>query len=89
VVGLGLIFGQHHEADRLISPEVGAAIQAYERATEHGERDSEFCALEVRRRVHGGPDTAVREGVGIELRGLAGLAVVEPQAGRQLLARHR
>src|SRR5215204_3705295 len=91
-VGLFLIVGQDHEADRLIGLEIGSAIQADERPAEHGKLDREFGALrptrKVRRGEHGSADTAVGKGCGVELRSLAGLPVIEPQAGRELVAGH-
>ena len=54
-------------------------------AAADGELDGQLLALRAGRRVRGRgadlADMAVGEGGGIELRRLAGLAVVEPQAG--------
>src|SRR4051812_10437463 len=91
-VGLVLVVGQDHEADRLIGLEVGSAVQADEGAAEHGELDREFGALcptrKVGRGVHGRADPAVGKGCGVELRSLAGFPLIEPQAGRELVAGH-
>src|SRR5215218_9370773 len=38
--------------------------------------------------MHGSADTAVGKGCGVELRSLAGFPVIEPQAGRELVAGH-
>src|SRR3712207_1577280 len=50
-VGLLLVVGQDHEADRLIGLEIGSAVQADERPAEHGELDREFGALRSTRKV--------------------------------------
>src|SRR3954454_12705400 len=50
-VGLFLVVGQDHEADRLIGLEIGAAVRADERAAEHRELDREFHALCPTRKV--------------------------------------
>src|SRR3954468_22303760 len=50
-VGLFLVVGQDHEADRLISLEIGSAVQADERPAEHGELDREFGARPLTRKV--------------------------------------
>src|SRR3954454_16827685 len=44
-VGLRLIFGDDHEADRFIGLEVGAAVEADERLAKDGEVDRQFVAL--------------------------------------------
>ena len=41
-VGLFLVVGQDHEADRFIGLEIGSAVQADERSAEQGELDREF-----------------------------------------------
>src|SRR5215218_10187634 len=91
-VGLFLVTGQDHEADRLIGLEIGPAVQADERPAEHGELDRKFGALrptrKVRRGVHGRANTAVGKGCCVEFRSLAGFPVIEPQAGRELVAGH-
>src|SRR5215204_5251479 len=38
--------------------------------------------------MHGSADTAAGKGCGVELRSLAGFPVIEPQAGRELVAGH-
>ena len=50
-VGLFLVVGQDHEADRLIGLEIGSTVQADERPAEHGELDREFRALRSTRKV--------------------------------------
>src|SRR3954463_3908208 len=50
-VGLFLVVGQDHEADRLIGLKIGSAVQADERPAEHGELDREFGALRSTRKV--------------------------------------
>src|SRR3954468_24196467 len=91
-VGLGLILGNHHEADRFVRGEVGAAVEANELLAEHAELDGQLVAFlaagEVRRCLVGGADLTVRKDGGVELRRLAGLAVVEPQAGGNRVGSH-
>src|SRR4051812_24763732 len=50
-VGLFLVVGQNHEADRFIGLEIGSAVQAHERPAEHGELDREFGALRSTRKL--------------------------------------
>src|SRR3954447_7673551 len=50
-VGLFLVVGHDHKADRLIGLEIGSAIQADERPAEYGELDREFGALCPTRKV--------------------------------------
>src|SRR3954451_14440868 len=50
-VGLSLVVGQDHEADRLIGLEIGSAVQADERPAEHRELDREFRARRPTRKV--------------------------------------
>src|ERR1700677_3792667 len=83
-IGVFLVFGQDHEADRLVRLEMWPAIEAEERLTKDGELDGELLARLRRRIVRGGrvdlPDLAVGEHARVELGRLAGLAAVEPQA---------
>src|SRR3546814_1069071 len=70
-----------------------AAVQADERLAEHGELHRQFLAspgrrIVVRRRV-ARADMAVGEGRGIEFGGLAGFAIIEPQARRHRALAHR
>src|SRR5206468_798495 len=44
-VGLFLIVGEDHEADRLVGFEVRTTIKSYEWAPEHGEFDRQFVSL--------------------------------------------
>src|SRR5581483_7213405 len=68
------------------------AVEAYELLAEHAELDSELVAFlaagEVRGCFVGGADLAVRKDRGVELRGLAGFAVVEPHAGDHRVGSH-
>src|SRR4029450_11834020 len=50
-VGLFLVVGQDHEADRLIGLEVGSAVQADEPPAEHCELDRELRALRPTRKI--------------------------------------
>src|SRR5581483_9824761 len=83
-VGLGLILGDHDEADRFVRPEVGASVEADELLAEHAELDRQlvpfFAAGKVRRRAVRGADMTVGKDRGVELRCVASLAVVEPKA---------
>src|SRR3546814_7082890 len=70
-----------------------AAVQADERLAEHGELHRQFLAspgrrIVVRRRV-ARADMAVGDGRGIEFGGLAGFAIIEPQARRHSALAHR
>src|SRR5262249_17890040 len=62
-VGLFLVLGQDHEADRLVRLEIRPAIQADVRLAQDGELDGEILAQLRRRDVHGGgvsfPNVAV------------------------------
>src|SRR5215213_4114103 len=50
-IGLFLVVGQDHEADRLIGLEIGSAVQAHKGSAEDGELDREFGALRPTRKV--------------------------------------
>src|SRR5215207_3133823 len=82
-----LVLGHHHEADRLVGAKVRAAIEANERPAQEGELDRQFLAFVTARIIGRGgmrrPDMAVGEGAGVELRRIAGLVMVEPQAGNK------
>lgn len=88
-VGLGLVVGEDHEADRFVGDEHRTAVDAQEIAAADGELDHQFLALRAGRRVRGRcanlADVAVGEVGGIEFRCLAGVAVIEQQAGDDLL----
>src|SRR3954447_26945101 len=82
-----LVLGHHHEADRLVGAKVGAAIEANERPAQEGELDRQLLAFVTARIIGCGgmrrPDMAVGEGAGVEFCRMAGLAMVEPQAGHK------
>ena len=87
-VGLFLALGQHHEADGLVRRKGRATVETQEGSPEHGELHGQFIAFLAagivrRRRVHS-VDMAVGKCGGVELGGLAGFAVVEPQAGDEV-----
>src|SRR5690348_13974012 len=89
VVGLFLAVGQDHEAHGLVGLEVRTAVEGDERPSEQRELDGELVAFATARVIGRGAvrraDMAVGEGRGIEFRGLAALAFVEPDAGHQLV----
>ena len=58
-VGLFLVLGHDHEADRLVGLEVGAAVEADEGLAEHGELDRQLLALLRRRESRPAPSCAV------------------------------
>src|SRR4051812_2773717 len=82
-----LVLGHHHEADRLVGAKVGAAIEANERPAQKGELDRQLLAFVTAWIIGRGgmrrPDMAAGEGAGVEVRRLAGLVMVEPQAGHK------
>src|SRR5207248_2188660 len=79
-----LCIGEYLERDRLVEPELGAAVQPDEMLTQHGEVHGQhvagLAAWIVTRRLVYRNDAAVREGRGIERCGFLGV-LVEPQAG--------
>src|SRR5690625_3830046 len=87
-IGLLLILGDDHEADRLVRREIRTAIQPDKAAPENGELDRQLAARLAAgdvagRRIH--PiDMAVRKGGGVELCRLPRLAMIEPEAGDKI-----
>ena len=81
-VCLGLVVGQHHEADGLVRDEVRSAVETNKWSAEHGELDRELVAGRpvgvIRRRFIDGTNVAVGKCRGVELGRRAGLAVIEP-----------
>jgi hypothetical protein len=79
-----LVAGHHLETDSLVRRRSGTAIQADEGLAEYGELDDQLGVLyptgEIGWRAHDLTDMAVRESGRVEFRGLACLAMVEPQA---------
>ena len=82
-VGFGLILGGHLKGEGFAVLEGGTAVKTQARDAQHGEFHGEHIALLAGRVVAGRAqhcaDAAVREGGGIEARGVFGVAVV-PQA---------
>lgn len=91
-VGFFLVLGDDHEAHRFVRLEIRTAVQADEGLAEDGELDGQLIAFLaariIGRRVMSRPDAAVGEGRGIKFRRLAGLSMVEPQAGGHLVVGH-
>src|SRR5690606_38933859 len=84
-VRLFLAFGDDHETDRFIGPEIGTTVEADEPPAEHREFDGQRVAFPAAGEIAGGgvllTDMAVGKGCGVKLGRLSCLAVVEPQAG--------
>src|SRR5690606_30480818 len=91
-IGFFLVFRDDHEADRLIRLEIWTTVESDERPAQHCEFHGELLAfLAVRElgwRRMARADLAVRENGSIELGRLAGLAFVEPEAGRESIVCH-
>ena len=70
-----------------------SAVEAKEWHAQHGELDGEFVTLLaariIGRRLMAGVHMAVGKDRGVEFGRLARLAMVKPQAGRDLLLGHR
>lgn len=83
-----LVFGHNHEPDRHVRLESWSTIETYERLPQDGKLYGELIAFLrrriVRRRSVRDPNVAIRKDIRLELGRLAGLAVVEPQAGGHL-----
>ena len=87
--GLSLAVGVNLKANCLIERDVWAGIEAEKRHPQHSELDGEFVTPlaggTVGRCRKASADMAVGEGRSVEFGRLASLAVVEPQAGRDLV----
>ena len=83
MVDLGLVLAVDPERDRFIEMEVRSSVQADELLAAEGEVDGQDLALLrariVGRRAGDAVDPAIGKDRGVELRGLLGLSVVEPE----------